>query len=173
MFNSDRIHTIQNRFTIVALVPEPFASQFAAMRRQYDTFCRQWLPPHVTLVPPFDMFLSRADKQVICELSVQCTASFIGLDAIIRKYTSVLFYKLPDKSFDELRKAIYDAVPTLPAPERDDSSYHVTVASRIPNELLESLKKEVEKHEVKGSFTVDRATLYSWDDYVRQWIEVT
>lgn len=162
-----------NRYTIAALVPEPYATQLAALRRKHDTFCRQWLPPHVTLVPPFDMFLSRTDKELIREIRASCTAAYEGLGSIVRKYTSVLFYKFPDHSFDPLRTAIYAAVPTLPVPEHQDSSYHVTVASRIPNELLEPLQLEVGKHPVEGSCTVDRATLYAWDDYVRQWIEVT
>lgn len=162
-----------NRYTIIALVPEPYAAQLASMRRQYDTFCRQWLPPHATIIPPFDMFLSRADKQLIRELRVSCNPSFGGLDAIVRKYTSVLFYSLPKGCLTPLRTAIYGAVPNLPVPEHNDDSFHVTVASRIPNELLEPLKSEVGKQKVEGSFTLDRATLYSWDDDVRQWIEIT
>ncbi len=164
---------ITNRYTIDALVPEPYAAQLAALRRQYDTFCRQWLPPHVTLVPPFDMFLSRADKQLIRELRVSCDMTLGGLDAIVRKFTSVLCYSLPDGCLSPLRTAIYEVVPNLPVPEHRDDSFRVTVASRIPNDLLEPLKNEVGKQKVEGSFTIDRATLYSWDDDVRQWIEIT
>jgi 2'-5' RNA ligase len=162
-----------NRFVIVALVPEPYQEQLGAMRKQYDIFCRQWLPPHVTIVPPFDLDLTRDEKTRLKQISVPTTSSFEGWGAYQRKFTSVLFQKLTDHSFDDLKIAVYDAVPMLPPQPVDDPTYHVTVVSRIPNEQFEPLQAEVSKNEVKGSFTVDTVTVYSWDDNVRQWLEVT
>lgn len=162
-----------SRYTIVALVPEPYATELNRMRKQYDTFCRQWLPPHVTIVPPFDLALTREEKSRLKQLSIPTKAVFDGWGEFRRKFTSVLFQKLPDHTFDDMKVAIYDAVPALPKTPVEDASYHVTVVSRIPNEAYEPLMTEVTSQDITGEFSVDHVTLYQWDDTVRRWLEVT
>jgi 2'-5' RNA ligase len=162
-----------HRYTIASLVPDPIGKTIAELRRQYDVFTRQWLPPHVTLVPPFERYLTRGEISSINQLRVDVTADLGRLDAISRDQTSVLFYQLPDGSFDEARQQLLSVVPNLKPYARTDQHYHVTVVNRVPNDQLEAVKQQVGQHSVSGSFHVDRVMLYEWDDEVRRWIALT
>lgn len=160
------------RHTIAALVPEPLASELAALRRQYDTFTRQWLPPHVKIVPPFQLFLSRDEKAFIRTYKCSVPATLNEWGAYPRQYDTVLFLKVADHAFDRVREDVVHAIPKLQPLVPTDPRYHVTVVNRIPNDQFEALSAEVKKHSVNGSFTIDHLDLFEWDDFVRRWIRV-
>jgi len=161
------------RYTIAALVPEPFASQLAAMRRKYDIYTRQWLPPHITILPPFEYDLTRDDIDIIREFPVNVSATFDGWAAFRRSLTSVLFLKLRDHAFPELLEGVLRTLPQLGQFRPRDFDGHVTVVSRIPNDAFSQVESTVSKESVEGTFSVDRLMLYRWDDELRRWIAVT
>lgn len=160
------------RYTITALVPEPLHTTLADLRRQHDRFTRQWLPPHITLIPPFDYYFSREQLAALKSIPVNVTAELTGWGSFRRDQTSVIFQQLTAGSFDAVRTAlgqtISDLIPLTPT----DSEYHVTVVSRIPNELFDQVQQSVTANRVSGSFTVDRVHVFEWDDDLRRWIEV-
>lgn len=160
------------RSVIVALVPEPLRTMLADLRRQYDTFTRQWLPPHITVVPPFDEPLTHDEQQGIKTMPVHVEAALSGWGSFRRDRTSVIFQHLPTKSFDAARAEIVRLAPQLTTFTPADSEYHVTVVSRIPNEQFDEVWKTVTAQPVTGSFMVDRLTVYEWDFDLRRWIEV-
>ncbi len=89
-----------------------------------------------------------------------------------RQYTSVLFQSVIG-AFDDVRTALARVVPRLALFVSKDSAHHVTVVSRIPNDQLPVLRDALAPHRVEGSFTLERVTLYRWDDTSRAWVEVT
>lgn len=162
-----------SRHYIVALVPEPLATQIASLRKQYDTFTRQWLPPHVTIVPPFELFLTSQEIDWLRNFSVQCAATLDQLGAYRRTQSDVLFYQLLNHSFGQVRRDLLQALPRLAPLVEPDPTYHVTVVSRIPHERFDEIEQQVKQHAVQGTFTVERLMLYRWDDFVRRWIAIT
>lgn len=160
------------RHIIVALIPKPLADELAQLRRQYDTFTRQWLPPHITIVPPFEQFLSSDEKAFIHTYRCNVPVTLGEWGAYPRQYNTVLFLKVADRAFDRVRQDIVHSIPKLKPYVPTDPRYHMTVVNRIPNDQFESLSLEVKKHSVNGSFTIDHLTLYEWDDMVRRWIEI-
>lgn len=164
-----------DRYTLAALVPEPFAVQLAAMRKQHDIFTRQWLPPHITILPPFEYPLSRDEIATIREFPVNVTATFDGWGAYRRALTSVLYLKTTsaNPSFTDVVENVLRTMPQLEMYRPKDFGAHVTVVSRIPNDMFDQVEATVTKETVTGSFTVDRLMLYRWDDEVRRWIAVT
>lgn len=162
-----------NRHTIVALVPEPFGSRLAALRHRYDVFTRQWLPPHITIIPPFELFLSRAEVEAVRDFRSETSATFDGWGVFRRSETSVLHLKLRDHKFFEIRDQLVQALPQLAPFKPDEIEAHVTAVSRIPNEQLADVESVVTSEQIEGTFTVDRLMLYRWDDEVRRWIALT
>lgn len=160
------------RHIITALVPEPLATSLAAMRRKFDVFTRQWLPPHVTVVPPFESDLFQEEIRAMQALPVDVTATLEGWGEFRRDQTSVIFQKLPATSFDAVRAAAAQAVPRLASSIPHDSEYHVTVASRIPNEVFDEVKAAVTANRISGNFTIAHLTVYEWDFDLRRWIEI-
>ncbi len=161
------------RYIVTALLPEPLRGKLAALRRHHDRFTRQWLPPHITIIPPFETILSRDEMQAIQTMPVDVKASFGGWGSFRRDTTSVLFLKIVNDVFGELRTKLLSTLPGLAPYASTDTTFHVTVVSRIPNELFDEVSSVVTKQEIAGDFTVDRLTLYEWDDEYRRWIEVT
>lgn len=162
------------RYVIVALVPEPFAQPLADLRRKYDSYCRQWLPPHFTIVPPFELFLSRSDQQAIKDYRGSARVELKSWDAYRRMTTSVLYASSNAPELEAMRQELLNAVPALKPFSADVPGYHVTVVNRIPNDQFEEVRKRVvdERPDVQGSFTIDRFTLYEWDHELHHWIEV-
>jgi hypothetical protein len=165
----DQFNRPSRRYVIVALVPEPLRLTMADLRRRHDLFTRQWLPPHVTVVPPFDEPLTRDEQQAI---TVKVEVALSGWGLFRRDRTSVIYQQLPVKSFDAVRAEVVRLAPRLATFTPSDSEYHVTVVSRIPNEQFDEVWKTVTAQPVTGSFTIDRLTLYEWDFELRRWIEV-
>jgi 2'-5' RNA ligase len=161
------------RYTIATLVPEPYASQLGAMRKEYDVFTRQWLPPHVTIIPPFELDLSRDEIATLREFPVNVSATFDGWSDFRRSTTSVLVLMLRDHKFRDLLENILRTLPKLEPFRPQEFEGHVTVVSRIPNERFDEVATVVTKDAVEGSFTVNKLMLYHWDDVVRQWISLT
>jgi 2'-5' RNA ligase len=161
------------RYTVSALVPDPLAFKISALRRQLDTFTRQWLPPHITIVPPFELDLTREEIQAVKSLPVDVTVALEGWGEFRRDRTSVIFQKLPATSFDAVRSATALGVPRLAVFIPQDSEYHVTIVSRIPNEVFDEVQAKVTAKALTGSFTVNHVTVYEWDDELRRWIEVS
>lgn len=162
-----------NRHVIVFPVPEPFASRLEAMRKQYDTFTRQWLPPHITVIPPFEHFITQQEIDAIRVLRVDVVATFAGWGSFQRSRTSVLFLKLDEHTVDAAREQLLQSAPTFRSFADGNSHSHVTVVSRIPNEQFEDVAKVVTAETVEGTFAVDRFMLYRWDDELRRWIALT
>ncbi|MBI5405389.1 MAG: 2'-5' RNA ligase family protein [Candidatus Kerfeldbacteria bacterium] len=164
-----------DRYTLVALVPEPHAAKLAALRKQHDVFTRQWLPPHITILPPFEYPLTRDEIATIREFPVNVTASFDGWGAYHRAVSSVLYLKTSsaDPSFSDVIDNILRTMPQLEKFRPQDFGAHVTVVSRIPNDQFDAVEAQVATEEISGTFTIDRLMLYRWDDEVRRWIAVT
>lgn len=160
------------RYVVAALVPEPLRTKLADLRHQYDRYTRQWLPPHITIIPPFDEPLTRDQQQAIKNIPVNVEAALSGWGSFRRDRTSVIYQLLPAKSFDAVRAEVVRLAPQLTTFTPADSEYHVTVVSRIPNEQFDEVWKTVTAQPLTGSFTVDRLTLYEWDFELRRWIEV-
>lgn len=161
------------RHIITALVPEPLRSELAVLRRRYDTFTRQWLPSHVTIIPPFEQFLTRDERAFIRSYTCNVPVALSEWGAYPRQYNTVLFLKVADHAFDDVRADIVKTIPKLQPFVPTDPRYHVTVVNRIPNDKFEALSVEVKKHSVSASFTIDHLDLFEWDDEVRRWISVT
>lgn len=161
------------RYIVVALVPQPFRDTIAQLRREHDSFTRQWLPPHITVIPPFNFPLTRQEINAIRSLKLSETPTFDGYGEIRRPETSILLLELKDHGFQRMQDAVTTAVPALQEFVEQHPHPHVTVVSRIPNDRFEEVQSKATATDIDGSFSIKQLTLYQWDDEVRRWIEVT
>lgn len=160
------------RHLLNALVPEPLAAQLAKLRKAHDVFTRQWLPPHVTIIPPFDAFLTQPERRALQSVPAPFTVTLGEWGTFVRATTSVLYLRAESEALPAVREDIAQRVPTVAPFVPTESDFHVTIVSRVPNDQLDEVRAAVGREAVSGSFTIDRLTLFEWDDEVRRWIIV-
>lgn len=167
------------RYTIIAKIPEPWATQLNDLRKQFDRWSRQWLPPHITIIPPFETDLPVSSLRAVSDLEIPIDINFKGWGSYRHPGFNVIWL---DPGTDSPAKAQTRMLNQLPmfrdylvnpryAPP-GDRKFHITIASRVPDAELENTWSELSKIEVTGTLTIPGMKAYAWDAQLRRWLEV-
>jgi 2'-5' RNA ligase superfamily len=132
---------------LVVLVPES-ECVVRCFRDRYDRSAAEGCPAHVTLLYPFKPpdEITRVDFDNLAS----CFASFQPFSftlAETRRFPEVLYFAPePDEAFRWLTLAIWNLYPQFPpyGGKHPDVVPHLSVASRLPDEQLERIRRELE-----------------------------
>lgn len=166
-----------DRFVIVALVPEPWATDVNNLRREYDQWSRQWLPPHITIVPPFSGELGEHTIRDLEAFEANIPVNLQGWGAFHHERSNVLWLEAGEKGTHDIRRRLTEVLPDLatmfthPAIDwNGPASHHVTVANRIPHDTFGKVESELKKIDLSGEFTIPRLTVFRWDAMTGRWL---
>lgn len=167
----------QQRFTIAALIPDPWAKDIQDLRRQYDKWSRQWLPPHITIAPPFNAELSAGTIADIENIDANIAVNFQGWGKFSHERSNVLWLETGENGTKDIRsllaRTLPDLVATATTPPIDwaaPASHHVTVVNRVPHEELAKLEADLRKIDITGDFTIPHLRVFQWDAVTGRWL---
>ncbi|MBI2984327.1 MAG: 2'-5' RNA ligase family protein [Candidatus Kerfeldbacteria bacterium] len=165
------------RYTIAALVPDPWAAEIHALRRQFDRWSRQWLPPHLTIVPPVSADISLPMVVEIETFPADIAVNWQGWGAFHHERSNVIWLHAGQGVTDHLRPKLVSAIPSLaatatipPVDWQGPAAYHVTVVNRVPHDVFAELDQELRKRTVAGQFVIPWLTVFQWDELTNRWL---
>lgn len=161
-----------NQYIIIALLPEPIASDLAQLRAELDIWTPQWLPPHVTIVRPFALelppdALARIQQPLAITAQVMRWATFRNPD------NNVLYLEPTQEPFRREYQALFERVPELHAgdtsidPNRrfaDTPTFHITVAAHIPDNVIDRIFSKVSQKTYLQVFQIHQFSLFSQEN---------
>ncbi len=165
------------RYVIVALIPEPWATDVQKLRLEHDKWSRQWLPAHITVAPPFHARFTGDTLRNIEAASLPITVTFQGWGSFVHDKSTTLWIEAGAASTADIRQRLTAAVPELaqmmtdpPIDWTQPASHHITIVNHIPNEVVPTIEPEIRKVDIEGNFTVSHLTVFRWDPRVGQWL---
>lgn len=166
-----------SRYVIVALVPEPWATDIQKLRLEHDQWSRQWLPAHVTVVSPFHSRLQPDVIRAIEEAPLAIEARFGGWGTFPHEKSTTFWLDAGETGFADIRSRLATAVPGLTMVMTDPiidwatpSSHHVTVVNHVPNDQAQALETELRKIDIDGDFRIQHLTVFQWDPRLGRWL---
>ena len=168
------------RFLIVAKLPEPLAGRVEEEIQRYDRWSKRHLPPHMTIIPPFDTVLPKQTINEIIQFRCELPISFHGWGFFNNPNDNVAFLHPGRKECERVRQEILTAIPSLnpfarsrePDAENDVPNYHITIAWKIPDADRSSRDSILLQAPLEGSCTISHLTMYRWNDGDNYWQEV-
>lgn len=172
---------MRQRYIIVAVLPEPWAKEFDSLRRKYDRWSKQWLPPHVTIIPPFEVAGNEDRLRSIESLTVDLAIEFQGWGHFTHANANVIWHNPGQPRPSDVRKLILREQPWLeqvhpsldPYPLFSEKPhFHITVASHVPDHNCDAIWTEIKNIDLEGSFVIPRLTVFQWDAQHRRWVRL-
>lgn len=165
------------RYVIAALIPNPWASDIQKLRLEHDQWSRQWLPAHITIVPPFHARFFGDVIRNIEEAAIPVSVSFQGWGSFGHDRTTTLWIETGAAGAADVRTKLAKLVPELtrvmtdpPIDWTQPASHHVTIVNHVPNDQVKTLEPEIRKIDIDGNFTIPHLTVFRWDPSVGQWL---
>jgi len=175
---------------VIVVVPPPKICKFVdEYRQKYAKYTEYVIPPHITIYPPF-YFKDLNEKEVIKILqekfldmpSLKVTCQSINY--FEGSKNNVAYFELDKNSALYMKKLLAKAIEAL----KDRTTYvyasahlytppkfipHMTIAEKIPSNVLPSAKKELASFKDKITFKVSSVFLYKQKGDSVVWGEVT
>ena len=165
------------RYVLAALVPDPWASDIQKLRLEHDKWSRQWLPAHITIVPPFHARFFGDVIRKIEEAAVPISVTLQGWGSFPHEKSTTLWIEAGAAATADVRTKIAKLVPEVaqlmtdpPIDWNAPASHHITVVNHIPNEAVPPIETEMRKFDFDGTFTIPHVTLFRWDPVLGQWL---
>lgn len=155
---------MDHEFLIVALVPEPLCSVVETLRRRYDRWSSQPLPPHITMIRPLRSVPERL-RQRASQLDYPFTITLQGWYGFRNPGQNVVWL---DPGQDEPCRVVGQISGDFPELSHLDNGryqpgrppvYHITVANHIPDADFPSVMAQLRRHEVPGTVTLQQLKL--------------
>lgn len=161
------------RYTISALIPEPWASEFLGWRKEYDRWSNSWLPPHITIIPPFQAAVPPSILAEIERTPLTIPVSFGKWGSYDRPNSHVIWVDPGQEGPKAARKQLLDAYPEFQKYLRDPADgerYHVTIVNRVPDSDFTRIFSELQQKKVEGTFEIPQLTVFVWDRLTSRWL---
>ncbi len=174
---------------IVAIIPpKKIAVVVDKYRNKYSLYSSYKIVPHVTISPPF--YLEKiSEKQITNLLKERLSAlksvnlSFDNIDYFPNGGDKNVAFFAPNKNSISSIKTIFDVVNKVlkgrVTAVYDNYNFnglknnpHMTIASKIPDDKFESIKKELNLVKENFTFKVNHIYLYKKKYGTNEWIEI-
>jgi 2'-5' RNA ligase len=175
-----------NQYAIIIVPPAEICEMVDIYRKRYAQYTSYVIVPHFTVYPSF--FIEKGDEKSILQLLKD---TFKGTQSETIKLEKISFFDgknnvaffEPDINSSEFIKGllvkatkllsgmvknVYDDYNFTP----DKFKPHMTIAEKIPNDIFQDVKNELNKLEKKGSFLVSSVYLFKQQDNSNFWNKV-
>ncbi len=159
------------RYVVNALVPDPLGADLEMLRKRLDRWSNQWLPPHLTIVPPFNADLTDGQRHQIAAHAFPLEMELMEVGTFRQRHTSTVWYGVKARGLIARMNEFYADMPWLkPFADQRPIQPHVTVASRIPHHELTYVETAASAAKVVGEAKIERLSLFRWDDAAGRWV---
>ncbi len=151
---------------IVALIPDDWVAPFTNLRQQHDRWSDHWLPPHITVLRPFQRDLSDAIVNVIQREPIDLNV-VLGDAGTFRNDGRNTIWIDPGQAD---RERVTHRALNIVRRDRDvsvdvcASHFHITVVDRVPEHLTSDVLSRVQARRPTGAFCINRLKVYRKGD---------
>lgn len=175
---------MDNAYLLAVVPPKKIADFADKYRKKYAKYTGYHTPPHITIYPPFHLTdIDEAQLKKFLEKNLLDTAPFQvcidSFDYFIGK-NNVVYFKPDNRSESVLKSVLVKIFPTLKSHtkaiynyfivEPDSYRPHMTIAERIPEEVLPKLKQELNGEKVNFTFEVNSVQLLVQPEGSKVWM---
>ncbi len=148
------------RYGIAGLVPRPWSTAVEAIRSGCDIWSKVWLPPHITVVRPFDAELLPNVIDRIHRRTVHLRVTLQGWGSFRRPDSNVIWLDPGQKEGQQVQGVALEilraAGHVLPA----EGTFHITAVNHIPDAYFGDTWDLVTVRSVTGSFVIRRLRVF-------------
>lgn len=155
-------------YVIIAILPEPFRTQLMQLRKAYDRWTTNALPPHITIIRPLRA-LPATLQQSVSSLNYPFHITFQDWQAFHNPGAHVIWI---DPGQEEPRRVAQELNQDFPELQAFDNGsympgkkhiYHVTVASHVPDDDFKSVWENLHQQRISGSCDIEQLSVYVRD----------
>jgi 2'-5' RNA ligase len=160
------------RYVIVGLLPDQMQKQIAELQQRYE-FRKQTLPPHITIIPPFQLpgFQTRASiLQKVKFSPVQVVVGHVA--AFRRPDANIVYLQVASPGILMVIDICKDAIPALTQVVPRRIQLHITIAKGVPDADLDRILSELKEEQHRDTFTLEKLTLFAGELGQAGWNEV-
>jgi len=175
MYNQDYRRPLREpspypRYVINALIPDPLAEPLDMMRKRLDRWSTQWLPPHITIIPPFNADLTDGQRHQIVSHPFPFELSLTSVGRFRHSRTGVVWYGVEAPDLKIRIEELFQTMPWLkPFADQRPGQTHITVASRVPHHEMNYVETAAAAAHLTGNAAVERLSLFRWDEAAHRW----
>lgn len=150
---------------MVAVLPEPFATQIGALRRRHDRWSKSWLPPHITIIRPLKA-LPVTMYQRAASLRYPFHVSLHGWQTFHNPNDHVVWLDPGQDEPCRVTRMIYNECSELNKLDSgsyrpgEEHVYHVSVANHIPDEAYKTIWESLRLETIEGECTIERVSVF-------------
>ncbi len=174
-----------NWYLVIVVPPRKVCDFVDKYREKYAKYTGYAIPPHITIYPPF--LITSSQKEVINTLKKSFSKTPVAkvkcdsVDFFENKRNNVVYFRLDEGSADLMKKFLVKTTKALKGKIKNvfkghkytPSEYtpHMTIAEKVPKEVLPKIKKELARFRGKIEFEIDSIYLYEQRGSSRTWKE--
>lgn len=164
-----------NWYVLIVVPSEKVCDLIDRYRKKYAKYTKYKIPPHITIYPPFLLDQS-SEIEIIKSLKIHFSKTrpfqtlFRSINYFEGRKNNVVYFEPDKKSKDKFKYLLSFAIPAFQAKIKNsllDKNFtlekytpHMTIAERIPADILPSIKNDLSKLKVELKFKVSSVFLY-------------
>jgi 2'-5' RNA ligase len=164
---------MNNGYLLAAVPPKKIIDFVDKYRKKYAKYTGYHTPPHITVYPPF--YITDIDEEQFKKLLgnnlLNSDPFLVCIDSFdyFTGRNNVLYFKPDDRSKTYLTNLLVKIVPTIKLHTKDIYHFykveannyhpHMTIAEKIPSDVLPKIKQQLNGEKVNFTFEVDSIQL--------------
>lgn len=160
------------RYVIVGLLPNPLQQQVAKLQQRYE-FKKQPLPPHITIIPPFQLPGFQTHASILQKVRFAPVEVVVGGAAAFRRTdANIVYLQVASPGIRMIIDDCKDAIPILAKVVPKIILLHITIAKGVPDVDLDRVLRELKEEQRRATFTLEKLTLFAGELGQAGWNEV-
>lgn len=153
---------------MVAVLPEPFCRQLVQLRKQYDQWSINSLPPHITMIRPLRA-LPETLRRRNASLEYPFRIVFQDWQAFRNPDANVVWLDPGQEEPRRVAEKLHTDYPELNELDNrrympgKDHIYHITVANHIPDTMFKSVWEKLRHEPISGECMIKQLSVYVRD----------